>query len=125
MCPCNISLGTENILLDLDADLSEIVTNQVPSQWKRIAYLASDQLDTFIIDFADRFRFLEVSFSNPLVDLLLFLIYVYFIGSSPRRRKTLLDIRFISDPDVSSWTFAGTFYKREHTHREFKAGADI
>lgn len=53
-------MGTGNILLELDDDLSEIVANRIPNKWRIVAYLSSTDLKIFTSNFVERFKFLEV-----------------------------------------------------------------
>lgn len=55
--------GTENILLELDEEIVEIVSDRIPGKWKKVAYLSSSNLTPFIQNFAERFHFLRVSFA--------------------------------------------------------------
>lgn len=74
------------MLLDLDEEISEIVQSRIPSKWRKVSYLSSLNLQSFIRDLVERFKFLEVRIRNIPTGIKI-IIYFYFKDQLQSSRK--------------------------------------
>lgn len=54
------TLGTGNILLNMDKDVIDIGQDRLPNNWRSVCYLSCLSLESFSKDLKERFQFMEV-----------------------------------------------------------------